>query len=107
MSLAFAALSVGSVGALGDALAETHIGLFKTELIRSHGPWEGLDDVNLATLECDCSGRRRDLAFPLVNLVRTSKGRRPCFGRGGQVGGHRGEVLGAGEGAQAAGHLSA
>jgi putative transposase len=32
-------------------LAETHIGLFKTELIRPCGPWRGLDDVELATLE--------------------------------------------------------
>jgi putative transposase len=35
----------------GDALAETHIGLFTTELIRRRGPWRGLDDVELATLE--------------------------------------------------------
>jgi putative transposase len=47
-----AAPSVGSVGdALDNAVAETHIGLFKTELIRRRGPWRGLDDVELATLE--------------------------------------------------------
>jgi putative transposase len=47
-----AAPSVGSVGdALDNALAETEIGLFKTELIRRRGPWRGLDDVELATLE--------------------------------------------------------
>jgi putative transposase len=35
-----AAPSVGSVGdALDNTLAETHIGLFKTELIRRRGPW--------------------------------------------------------------------
>jgi putative transposase len=44
--------SVGSVGdALDNALAETEIGLFKTELIHHRGPWRSLDDVELATLE--------------------------------------------------------
>ena len=52
LAAAGAAPSVGTVGdALDNALAETHIGLFKTELIRSRGPWKGLDDVELATLE--------------------------------------------------------
>jgi putative transposase len=47
-----AAPSVGSVGdAYDNALAETEIGLFKTELIRRHGPWRTLDDVEIATLE--------------------------------------------------------
>jgi putative transposase len=43
------------VGSKGDsydnALTESTIGLFKTELIRRRGPWRGLDDVELATLE--------------------------------------------------------
>ena len=47
--------AVTSVGSRGDsfdnALAETTIGLYKTELIRRRGPWRGLDDVELATLE--------------------------------------------------------
>jgi putative transposase len=52
LAAAGAAPSVGSVGdALDNALAESHIGLFKTELIRRHGALEGLDDVELATLE--------------------------------------------------------
>jgi hypothetical protein len=34
-----------------NALAETIIGLYKTELIRRRGPWKGLDDVEYATLE--------------------------------------------------------
>ena len=47
-----AAASVGAVGdALDNALAESVIGLVKTELIRRRGPWRGLDDVELATLE--------------------------------------------------------
>ena len=47
--------AVTSVGSRGDsydnAAAESLIGLFKTELIRSRGPWKGLDDVELGTLE--------------------------------------------------------
>ena len=47
--------AVNSVGSKGDsfdnALAETIIGLYKTELIRRRGPWKGLDDVEYATLE--------------------------------------------------------
>jgi putative transposase len=46
---------VTSVGSRGDsydnALAETIIGLYKTELIRKKGPWRHLDDVEYATLE--------------------------------------------------------
>ncbi len=44
-----------SVGSKGDsydnALAESVIGLYKTELIRRRGPWKGLEDVELGTLE--------------------------------------------------------
>jgi putative transposase len=47
--------AVASVGSRGDsydnALAESTIGLFKTELIRRHGPWRNLDHLELATLE--------------------------------------------------------
>jgi transposase InsO family protein len=44
--------SVGSRGGSYDnALAETVIGLFKTEVIHRRGPWRGLEDVELATLE--------------------------------------------------------
>lgn len=44
--------SVGSRGdAYDNALAETINGLYKTEVIRHLGPWEGLDDVEFATLE--------------------------------------------------------
>jgi len=46
-----AAPSIGSVGdSYDNALAESVIGLFKTELIRRHGPWRNVDDVELATL---------------------------------------------------------
>jgi transposase InsO family protein len=47
--------AVNSVGSKGDsydnALAETIIGLYKTELIYRLGPWKGIDDVEYATLE--------------------------------------------------------
>lgn len=44
--------SVGSRGdAYDNALAESVIGLFKTEVIRQAGPWRSLDDVEYATLE--------------------------------------------------------
>ena len=44
-----------SIGSIGDgydnALAETTIGLYKTELINRQGPWKTIDQVELATLE--------------------------------------------------------
>lgn len=44
--------SVGSKGdAYDNALAETIIGLFKTEVIRRRGPWRGIDAVEYAVLE--------------------------------------------------------
>jgi putative transposase len=44
--------SVGSVGdSYDNALAETVIGLYKTEVIRRRGPWRSLEDVEFATLE--------------------------------------------------------
>ncbi len=44
--------SVGSVGdSYDNSLAESVIGLFKTEVIRRRGPWRNLDAVEFATLE--------------------------------------------------------
>jgi putative transposase len=44
--------SVGSVGnSYDNALAETIIGLYKTEVIRKRGPWKHLGAVEFATLE--------------------------------------------------------
>jgi putative transposase len=47
--------AVTSVGSRGDsydnALAETIIGLYKTELVRQRGPWRAIDDLEYATLE--------------------------------------------------------
>jgi transposase InsO family protein len=45
--------SVGSIGDSHDnALAESLIGLFKTEVIRLRGPQRRFEDVEFATLEC-------------------------------------------------------
>ena len=47
-----AAPSVGSVGdAYDNAMAESVIGLYKTEVIYRRGPWRGYEDVEYATLE--------------------------------------------------------
>ena len=56
--------SVGSVGdSYDNALAETIIGLYKTEVIRKRGPWKTMDDVEYATLEwVDWFNHRRLLA---------------------------------------------
>ena len=44
--------STGSVGdSYDNAMAETINGLYKTEVIHRQGPWNGLDDVEYATLE--------------------------------------------------------
>ena len=47
--------AVASVGSRGDsydnALAEALNSLFKAEVIRNLGPWQGLDDVEIATAE--------------------------------------------------------
>jgi transposase InsO family protein len=55
--------SVGTVGdAYDNAMAETIIGLFKTEVIERRGPWRSFDSVEFATLEwVDWFNRRRIL----------------------------------------------
>jgi putative transposase len=61
--------SVGSVGdSYDNALAETVIGLFKTEVIRRRGPWRSLERVEYATLEwVDWYNTRRRLE-PIGNM---------------------------------------
>jgi len=58
-----------SVGSKGDsydnALAESVIGLFKTEVIRRRGPWRSLEDVEFATLEWVAWFNTRRLLEPL------------------------------------------
>lgn len=42
--------SIGTVGdALDNALAESTIGLYKTELIKPNGPWHTIGEVDVAT----------------------------------------------------------
>lgn len=46
--------AVASIGSVGDsydnAMAESVIGLYKTECVRHEGPWRGVDDLELATM---------------------------------------------------------
>jgi transposase InsO family protein len=61
-----AAPSVGSVGdAYDNALAESVIGLYKTEVIYRRGPWRGFDDVEYATLEWVARFNTQRLLEPL------------------------------------------
>jgi putative transposase len=61
--------SVGSVGdSYDNALAETIIGLYKTEVIHRHGPWRHLDAVEYATLEWVDWFNHRRLLEPIGNI---------------------------------------
>lgn len=61
--------SVGSVGdSYDNALAETVIGLFKTEVIRQRGPWRTLEAVEFATLEWVDWFNNRRLLEPIGNI---------------------------------------
>ena len=61
--------SVGSVGdSYDNALAETIIGLFKTEVIRRRGPWRTIDAVEYATLEWVDWFNHRRLLEPIGNI---------------------------------------
>ena len=63
------AASVGSRGdSYDNALAETLIGLYKAEVIHRRGPWRGLADVELATLEWVWWFNHRRLLEPLGYL---------------------------------------
>ena len=63
---------VSSVGSRGDsydnAMAESVIGLYKTELVRNKGPWRGLDDLELATLEWVDWWNHRRLLEPIGRI---------------------------------------
>ena len=61
--------SVGSVGdSYDNALAESVIGLYKTEWIRRRGPWRNLEAVELATLEWVDWFNNRRLLEPIGNV---------------------------------------
>lgn len=61
-----------SVGTTGDsydnAMAETIIGLYKTEVIRRKGPWRNLEMVEFATLEWVDWYNNRRLLTPIGNI---------------------------------------
>ncbi|MDF1581636.1 MAG: IS3 family transposase [Desulfuromonadales bacterium] len=61
-----------SVGTTGDsydnALAETIIGLYKTEVIHHRGPWKGRESVEYATLEWVDWFNNRRLLEPIGNI---------------------------------------
>ena len=62
-----------SVGSRGDsydnALAESIIGLYKTEVIRRRGPWRGPEDVEFATLEWVHWYNTQRLLEPIGNVA--------------------------------------
>ena len=61
--------SVGSVGdSYDNALAETIIGLYKTELIWQRGPWRNLEAVEFATLEWVHWFNHHRLLEPIGNI---------------------------------------
>ncbi len=61
--------SVGSVGdSYDNALAETVIGLFKTEAIHGRGPWRSFNGVEYATLEWVDWFNNRRLLEPIGNI---------------------------------------
>jgi putative transposase len=61
--------SIGSVGdSYDNAMAESIIGLFKTEVIRRQGPWRGLDEVEIATLEWVDWYNNRRIFEPIGNM---------------------------------------
>ncbi len=61
--------SVGSVGdSYDNALAESVIGLYKTEVIRRRGPWRHLEAVEFATLEWVDWFNNRRLLEPIGNI---------------------------------------
>jgi putative transposase len=61
--------SVGTVGdSYDNALAESVIGLFKTEVIERRGPWRSFDAVEYATLEWVDWFNRRRLLEPIGHV---------------------------------------
>ena len=61
--------SVGSVGdSYDNALAESVIGLYKTEVIRRKGTWKGVDDVEFETLDWVSWFNLRRLLGPIGDI---------------------------------------
>lgn len=66
-----------SVGTTGDsydnALAESIIGLYKTEIIRQRGPWKGIDAVEYSTLSWVDWFNKRRILKPVGNIPPAEK----------------------------------
>ena len=73
------ATSVGSRGdSYDNALAESVIGLYKTELIHRRGPWRGCDDLEFATLKwVDWFNHRR--LFGAIGYVPPAEYEATCY----------------------------
>ena len=66
--------SVGSVGdSYDNALAESIIGLYKTEVIRRRGPWRDLEAVEFATLNWVHWFNHRRLLEPIGHIPPAEK----------------------------------
>ena len=66
--------SAGSVGdSYDNALAESIIGLYKTEVIRHRGPWRNLEAVEFATLEWVDWWNNRRLLQPIGDIPPAEK----------------------------------
>jgi len=69
--------SLGSVGDASDnALAESVIGLSKTEVIYRRGRWRGFDDMEYATLEWVAWFNQQRFLEPLGYAARTGRTRK-------------------------------
>jgi putative transposase len=78
--------AVTSVGSRGDsydnALAESIIGLYKTECVRNPGPWRGLDDLELGSLEWIDWWNHRRLLEP-VGMIPPAEAEAAFYSQGG------------------------
>jgi putative transposase len=75
------ATSVGSRGdSYDNALAESVIGLYKTELVHRRGPWKGGEDLELATLEwVDWFNNRR--LFGAIGYIPPAEFEATCYSK--------------------------
>ena len=52
-----------------QSLAESVIGLYKTEVIRQKGPWKGPEDVEFETLDWGCRYHDKRLLEPIGDIL--------------------------------------
>jgi len=63
-------LAVSKLHRNDNSLAESVIGLYKTEVIWRQGPWKRLDDVEFATLDWVCWYNEKRLPEPIGDIPR-------------------------------------